>query len=185
MRSLRQVALASVVGAVLLAGCAPSAPVVGGGDGGGEKPAAPKRIVAAIQGDPHTLYQDLNPASRVRGIDALEQLVAAGLTRGDQQGNPLPQLAEAVPTIENGLWKLFPDGRMETTWRIRDGARWHDETAFTSDDLVFTMTVVRDRELPIFGNFAYELIDEVLATDPRTVVVRWKQPFIEADILFS
>jgi hypothetical protein len=24
------------------------------------------------------------------------------------------QLAEAVPSIENGLWKILPDGRMET-----------------------------------------------------------------------
>src|SRR5262245_48868689 len=80
---------------------------------------APKRITAAIRGDPHTVYQKLNPRSNIPGIDALEQLVSSGLTVLDDQGNRQPQLAEAVPTIENGLWKVFPDGRMEMTWVIR------------------------------------------------------------------
>ena len=31
------------------------------------------------------------------------------------------QLAETVPTIDNGLWKVAPDGRMEMTWKIRAG----------------------------------------------------------------
>lgn len=187
MGSLRRADVWRLGLVLLVAACAgrPTAPEAPGSATGAQSGAASKRITAAIQGDPHTLYQALNPASRVRGIDALEQLVAAGLTRPDAQGGTLAQLGEAPPTVENGLWKLFPDGRMETTWRIREAAQWHDGTPFTSADVAFTARVVQDKELPVFGNFAYELIEAVEAPDPRTVMVRWKQPFIEADTLFS
>jgi len=147
--------------------------------------ATPKRVVTAIQGDPHTVYQALNPASRVRGIDAIEQLVAAALAVPDGGGVLRPQLAEANPTVDNGLWRVFPDGRMETTWRIREGAQWHDGTPFTSDDLLFTAQVMQDKELPIFANAAWDAVETVEAPDARTVLVKWKQTFIEADTLFT
>jgi peptide/nickel transport system substrate-binding protein len=176
---------AIVVAAV--AGCAgpdPGAATTGRsaerGSGG-----APKRITAAIHGDPHTLFHTLNPASRVRGIETLEQLVNAGLSRQDKNGNLLPQLAEEVPSLENGLWILLPDGRMETTWRIRDAAQWHDGTPFTADDLLFTLQVAQDRELPIFNNAAYDLIESIQAPDRRTATITWKQAFIEADTMFT
>src|SRR5207248_6900336 len=95
------------------------------------------------------------------------------------------ELAEQVPSVENGLWKLLPDGTMETTWNIRPNATWHDGQPFTADDLIFTLQVVRDPELPIFGNAAYAFISDIRSSDPRTVTVTWNQPFIHADWLFS
>ena len=61
----------------------------------------------------------------------------------------MPVLAEAIPSFENGLWKVFPDGQMETTWKIREGARWHDGTPFTSGDVLFTSKLEQDKELPV------------------------------------
>ncbi|MPZ14023.1 MAG: hypothetical protein GEU73_06300 [Chloroflexi bacterium] len=187
MSPWKKVLVSALTATILLAACAPG-PATPGGQGtddGTSASTGPKRVTAAIQGDPHTLYQKLNPASRVRGIDALEQLVAAGLTTPDPGGGLRPQLAVAVPSLENDQWKLLPDGRMETSWTIRDGVQWHDGTPFTAEDLVFTMTVVRDKDLPVFGDFAYDLIDRVEARDSRTVVVHWAEPFNEADSLFS
>ena len=43
----------------------------------------------------------------------------AGMTTTDDRGVLHPQLAEAVPSLANGLWKVLADGTMETTWRIR------------------------------------------------------------------
>ena len=40
----------------------------------------------------------------------------------------------------------------------------------TADDLVFTMMVMRDKDLPIFGDKTYDSIDTVEAIDPRTVL---------------
>ncbi len=145
---------------------------------------APKRIVAATIGDPTSFYRKFNSPG-VRGGDAIEQLVNAGLTQLDGQQLLVPQLAEAVPTLENGLWTLQPDGRMETRWKIRDGARWHDGTDVASDDAVFTISVWRDNGLPTFRDPAYAFIESARAVDPRIVSVTWNQPYISADALFN
>src|SRR5207247_6912865 len=89
-----------------------------------------------------------------------------------------------VPTVENGQWKLLPDGRMEIRWHIRQGARWHDGTPFTSDDVIFTVQVAADPEIPLFPDPIFDFIEAVEAPDAQTVLVRWKQPFIEADAAF-
>ncbi len=178
--------LTALAVAMLLAGCAGPAPSAGGGVPDSERRnAGPKRITAAIHGDPHTLFHTLNPASRVRGIETLEQLVNAGLSLLDKTGNLLPQLAEQVPSLENGLWILLPDGGMQTTWRIREGAQWHDGTPVTADDMLFTLQVAQDKELPIFNNAAYDLIESASAPDQRTLTLVWKQAFIEADTMFT
>ena len=71
-----------------------------------------------------------------------------GLSLLDDRGALRPVLAETVPTLENGLWKLFPDGRMETTWKLKPGLKWHDGTAFTSEDFVFAYRVFKDPAWP-------------------------------------
>ena len=87
--------------------------------------AAPKRIAAVIMGDPPTLTGASNPRGTpgaVPGLDCIEELILAGLANFAHDGSLRPQLAQAVPTLENGLWRLEPDGRMELTWKIRRGA---------------------------------------------------------------
>ena len=80
---------------------------------------------------------------------------------------------------------MFPDGRMETVWRIRDGAVWHDGASFTVDDLLFTRAVGRDREVAILNHPAWALIDDVTAIDDRTISAHWKEPYIYGDAVFS
>jgi peptide/nickel transport system substrate-binding protein len=150
--------------------------------------ATPKKITAVVMGEPPTLNVKINSAGAggiVPGADALEELVGAGLTHLDS-GNVLhPQLAEAVPTIENGLWRVAPDGAMETTWKVRGDARWHDGTPFTTADLLFTIRVGQDRELPTFNHPGFDSIRSVEATDAQTITVYWKQPYIQADAMFT
>jgi peptide/nickel transport system substrate-binding protein len=145
----------------------------------------PRRLTAGIRGTAQVLYAKLNIGNAGLGVADTALMVNAGLTARDDQEALHAQLAEAVPTVDNGAWKLLPDGRMETTWKIRENARWHDGTPFTSDDLVFTYQVSTDRELPVFGAAAFESIEAVEAPDPRTVVVRWKQAFVHADQMFG
>jgi len=183
---MKRICFLAAVILLTLTACAPARSTA---PSGGSEPEArsgpPRRFTAAIRGDPHTVYQKLNPRSNIPGIDDLERLVNAGLTVMDPEGNLQPRLAEAVPTIENGFWRLFADGRMETTWRIREGARWQDGEPFTADDLVFTAQAWRDPELPILGHIAFQSVDTVEAVDARTVTVRWKKPYIDADVMFS
>lgn len=139
-----------------------------------------------MQGELVTFIAKVSPLTiPPRGADEVEALVSAGLVTEDNQGVLRPQLAEVVPSLENGLWKLLADGRMETSWRIRTGANWHDGQPLTADDLLFTARIEQDKDLPISHSIAFDSIEAVEAPDPRTVVVKWKRPFIEADRLFK
>src|SRR5579871_259385 len=55
-------------------------------------------------------------------------LVHAGLTSYDAQESLIPWVATTVPSIEAGDWQLLPDGRMDVTWKLREGVRWQDGT---------------------------------------------------------
>src|SRR5437764_794195 len=93
MSVVRLLACASSL--LLFAGCAPNGPAQPPGSTSERPPAAsgPKRIVAAITGDPPTLYNKLNTNNAVRGVDALEKFVVGGLANEDDQAALRPQLA--------------------------------------------------------------------------------------------
>jgi peptide/nickel transport system substrate-binding protein len=162
-----------------------SSPSGGGASTSSAPSGPPKRIVAAVFDDVPFVYQMLNPASRYRGVETIQDLVTSGLTQQQQGGADMALLAEAVPTIENGLWTVLPNGEMETTWHIRPNAVWHDGVPFTSDDLLFTLEVSRDKDLPIFLTDSFDYISDAKAPDARTIVVHWNQPYIHANQLFS
>ncbi len=151
------------------------------------RPAGPKRIVAAIWGDPKTLNPAMNQigAGGSGGVSEIALLLNVGMADVDFTTVVEPRLAERIPSLENGLWKLLPDGRMETTFTIRPDARWHDGTPVSSDDLVFTVTVGQDPETALLRDRAYQSVESVEPVDARTVVVRWMAPYVWADSLFS
>lgn len=152
-------------------------------EGSAQRAVTPKRITIAIMSDPKALgLVDTGP---LPGRGELEVLLNSALTVMDNQGVRRPQLAAVVPTVENGLWKVLPDGRMETTWKIRPGVEWHDGAPFSSQDLLFTTAIEQDRELPVRRNAAYNAIDSVEAVDPLTVTVKWKRIFLSADTMFG
>lgn len=176
------VALVLIVTQVL--GCAPSQP-----DGSSPartelQQAPPKRLVAAIRSSPTAVTTDLD-LSAVSGADALNKLVQSGLTALEDNGVRVPQLAEAVPSTSNGLWRVLPDGRMEMTWKIRPGAKWHDLQPVRSADYALSAKVRGDKEVAVSRSPAFALVDSVETPDDATVLVKWKQPYIDADTLFS
>ncbi len=177
-----------------LAGCAsPSSQVNHQGTDvpGGARVSAPKRLTVGIFEIPFALNSVVNATypgitgGSVRGIRYVDPMVSAMMTVPDGQGVLRAQLAESVPTLENGLWKLFPDGRMETTWRIRPGTEWHDGTPVTSADLLLTAQVFNDEALPEIRRAIWRDVEGTEAPDDRTIVVRWRQPYNGADGLFS
>jgi peptide/nickel transport system substrate-binding protein len=134
--------------------------------------------------DPVVMSAKLSAPS-VRGADALEELVHVGISTLDHAGKLTPLLAESVPSLENGLWQVFPDGTMQTTYRLRENARWQDGAPFTADDLLFTANAAYDRDLPELRDPAFESVAETSVVDPRTLVVTWAKPYVDADTLFT
>jgi ABC-type transport system substrate-binding protein len=147
MRRIRAVAGGCLAIVLLLGACAPAQRPAGseqGGESAGAPGAAraPVRVVAAITGNPPAFVTWLS-ATGLRGIDAVQDLLTTGLAGVDNTGVVQPRLAETVPSIDNGLWVVHTDGRMETTWKIRPGATWHDGAPFTAEDVLFTTRVQR------------------------------------------
>jgi peptide/nickel transport system substrate-binding protein len=171
--------------------CAPASPASSpSGQPGGEaaSPATPKRITVAIRGDPKTLSEPINMAaggSSSAGVRELETLVNAGLLNLAPTGELRPLLAEAAPTLENGQWKVLPDGTMETIWKLKPNLVWQDGSPITVDDFLFTSMVARDRTLAMVPDQTYTFLDALEAPDAQTLRATWKGTFIDADKLFT
>ena len=181
---MRLKTLALILAASLFVGaCAQNRTTPNGAPGATGSTAAPKRIAAAVLIDIQTLAPGGHGS--VPGFDNVDGLVNVGLYAVDTRGVKIPRMAEQLPTVENGLWKVFPDGRMETTWKLRSDVLWQDGTPFTADDMVFTAALERDPRLPIGREIAYKSVDRVEAPDARTLTVFWKAPYIDADTLFG
>lgn len=165
--------------AILVVGCA--APQGQGDTRQNATPGQPKRINAVVFAE-HPFVIQVDKA--LPGGEAVTGAVAAGFSVRGDQGSLVPVLVGNVPTVENGLWKLLPDGRMETTWHIRPTTVWHDGTPFTSADVLFTAEIAADRGMVGLNQSVYQIIENIEAPDQHTVKVTWKRPFIEADELF-
>jgi len=170
---------------LLLGACAPtSSSTAQPGSTDTSAPTRPARtLVAALRVEPQTL------AARKIGLGGVAIYLSnrafnADLTILNDDGVAQPYLAEAVPQLNTDSWRVFPDGRMETTYRLKPNLVWHDGAPLTSADFQFSLRIYATPELgPALPPI--NLIEEVQAPDARTVVIRWKQPFAQAAALNS
>jgi peptide/nickel transport system substrate-binding protein len=81
--------------------------------------------------------QYLNPVIAATDVDEdVARLAFSGLTRADQTGAIVADLAVAFRTESDGrIW----------TFDIREDARWHDGQQVTADDVVYTVKLLQDR----------------------------------------
>src|SRR5918911_2714319 len=93
-------------------------------------------FVEAMIGSPR--YVNPLLASSETDLD-LTHLVFSGLTRIDDRGNIVPDLASG--------WQVSPDARTYT-FTLRPDLRWHDGQSLTAEDVVFTLDLVRDKDFP-------------------------------------
>ena len=104
--------------------------------------------------------QYLNPVIAATDVDQdIARLAFSGLTRYDQAGAIVPDLASAFHTESDGrIW----------TFDIRDDATWHDGQPVTADDVVFTVKLLQDRGYvgPYSDAFRGVTVDRIA---PRTV----------------
>lgn len=93
---------------VLLVGCTGpgGSGASGGGPAGEPKVQGPKRITMLIKVEPTIIAGELGSSGggNVMGAAQLNELVHSGLSVLNAEGQRVPQLASAIPTVENGLW---------------------------------------------------------------------------------
>ena len=175
-----QLVLLLAAGLTILAGCAPTpAASTQGGAPSGQAPRPTKTLqISSVKENTTGLAVF---TSTHRDQYTAEYLFHAGLAALDALGNLQPRLATKMPSIADGDWRLNPDGTMDVTWKLRPNVKWHDGTPLTSDDFVLGIQLARDPQLTIPHLGGVELIRDVTALDPMSFVVRWSEPYFDAN----
>ncbi len=142
----------------------------------------PRLLQVALPVEPATLAaRSLEPIAQ--NLYLVRRMVNAEIAILDDRGTPRPYLVENLPQLNTDSWRVFPDGRMETTYRLKPGLTWHDGVPATAEDYVFGWATY---STPFVGHanlHPFDAIAEVVAADPRTVVIRWKQPYADVNFL--
>jgi peptide/nickel transport system substrate-binding protein len=110
-----------------------------------------------------------------------KRLFNASLYLADSQGLPQPYLAERKPELNTDSWRVLPDGRMETIYPLRPSLTWHDGVPFTAEDMVLSWRMSRHPDFGVSGLVPMKWVDEVVAVDERTLLVRWNSTYPLAD----
>lgn len=168
-------ALACLTWAAALAACAAPPRGIAGSETG---PAlrVERTLSVVLRNEPFDLTDSASSRNRI----TVAMFTAGLVTEVDDV--PRPVLAETAPELNTDTWRVFPDGRMETVYRLKPGLTWHDGAPLTAEDFVFArrVGVARVEWGVSVPSAEHRAIQEVVAADDRTVVVRWRQPFPDA-----
>jgi peptide/nickel transport system substrate-binding protein len=156
--------------------------------------ASPKMAIVAVAQEPDRLYE---PATQEGQLVA--NLVFDPLVGLDDQMNPYPVLAAALPSPDNGLVRLSGDGgdrRLIVTMPLRQDVTWSDGQPFTADDVTYTWqlmmnpqsgfdTSVEDKLKSVDKvddytvQFTYLSANEARALDPQRYKDQGTEPVVD------
>jgi len=91
----------------------------------------------------------------------------------DPDGNLVPILAAAVPSVQGGT--LAKDGTW-VIWRLKRGVTWHDGRPFTADDVVFNWEYAKDPATAAVTSGAFASVERTEKVDSHTVKVVFAKP---------
>lgn len=96
-----------------------------------------------------------------------------------------PVIAQKMPHVRDGDWKLLANGKMQVTWKLRRGFTWQDGTPLTAYDYVFAWRVNTHPQFPSAGRDVSDRIENIQAPDAYTLVVQWKSRHAFANVLIT
>ena len=138
----------------------------------GSAPSRGGELIASTRSEPVTYNRFVNDGARA-ATDVFTLLTQARLVRVNRTTDDLePWLAEG--------WTTSPDG-LTYTLTLRPDIQFSDGVPFTSADVLFSFRAAYDPDLksPIGANLTvYGKKLEVSAPSPRTVVIRFPEPFV-------
>ncbi len=99
------------------------------------------------------------------------RLVTEPLASYGPDAKPLANgLAAEIPTVANG--GVSAD-LLTVTWKLKQGVKWSDGSAFTADDVAFTFSLMADPKTAVSTSDSAEGVKSVVAKDANTVVVTY------------
>jgi peptide/nickel transport system substrate-binding protein len=110
-------------------------------------------------------------------LEDIQSCVIEGLTVTDERMNVIPLLASEVPTPENGGVVVHANGKMDVTWRIRPGIRWHDGVPFTSADIKFTVEAINSPDYNPESTDGFDRIESVDTPDSLTAIIHYREVY--------
>lgn len=93
-----------------------------------------------------------------------------------------PFLLEEIPTLENGLWKILPEEKMEITFKLRKGIKWSTGVEVTVDDYLFAHEVVMNDKVPLASRMPNSIVEKMEKIDNYTLKVTYKQLYHLANL---
>lgn len=101
------------------------------------------------------------------------ELALLAVSEIDPSGNVYPELAEEIPTLENG-GVVFDEENwtMDVTWKLRQDVFWADGEQVTADDVIFTWDAITDPEMGIWVD-GVDYTDSIEKVDDFTFIVHY------------
>ena len=116
----------------------------------------------------------------------IDAALYAGLTRLDAQLHWAPDLAERVPTLENGdvSWNRAAH-TMDVSYRLRAGLRWSDGQPITARDVAFTWRALVDPHAQGYlDTTGYQAISRIDIRDDLHLTLHFERVYPEYLTLF-
>ncbi len=134
----------------------------------GDKPAYGDTFIETLTGNISGLIPNVLTDSASFEVGSM---IYNGLVTRDRDLNLVGELAES--------WTFSKDCR-DLTFNLRKDVRWHDGQPFSARDVVFTYETMVDPKTPTAYREDFKAVETVVAPDPHTVRVRYKQPYAKA-----
>jgi peptide/nickel transport system substrate-binding protein len=112
----------------------------------------------------------------------IAQLILVGLAEWNDKGELVPELAESIPSLENG--GISKDG-LTITWKLKKDLLWSDGSALTSRDVKFTWQAMMDERNAPTSRAGYDLIENIETPDNTTAVIKFKSVYLDWMNLFT
>jgi peptide/nickel transport system substrate-binding protein len=167
---------------MLLVGCAgpastPTTSRPGAGPEQSATQAQRKALTIVIPADINALVGQVGLAGiNAQSSNYAKEFINTFVTMTNHERSPHPMIAVELPSIEKGTWVVHDDGRMDVTWKLKPGVKWHDGREYTAEDIVFGWEVDREPVTQFGSRNQARYVSSIDTPDPHTVVLHWSQP---------
>ena len=135
-------------------------------------PAVPKgQVIVGVSQEP-TRFHPLAPAIEVD--QGVWWNLFSPLWNVQPDGSYEPVLAREIPSVENG--GISADGLV---WRIRlrEGVKWHDGTAFTAEDVKFTLQLINNPDFRAASRTGHNLVRDIHVVSASEITWRMSEVY--------